>query len=109
MKKEETESVDSKELSKVDTEKVSKLASKLANVLQQKKLLADLEKELKNEILPLVKYETFENDSINISYRSASTALTFDSTMFKKAEPELYMKFNTKIRNTGETIACKLK
>jgi predicted phage-related endonuclease len=85
-------------------------ATDLYLVIKQIKELQEKEKELKKKLMPYLKeVEKIDNELFTISYRSASTALTFDSTNFKKAYPDLYMEFNSKIRKTSESMTVKLK
>jgi len=66
--------------------------------------------ELKGKINNQVKtFGSFKNDDITITYSSASSSLKFDEDLFKKENPELWAKYNTKKVERKESVKYTLK
>ena len=78
---------------------------------EQIKALEEQEEQIKTEVIAEMKtnaVKTYENDTIRVTYKSASTRSTFDSKKFAEAEPEIYKNY-LKTTETKESLTIKLK
>ena len=73
-----------------------KILENIKSIVQQKKQLEEQEKTLKAELEKAMVekgVKKFSNDFISISYIEPTTAESFDSTKFKKENPDLAKKY----------------
>ena len=92
-------------------ERLEELSKELLDVLSKKNELVELENKLKGEAIDLLKVleePTYKNDEIMLSYVKPSSSLVFDSTKFKKENPELFEDYKTKERNVKESVRVKV-
>lgn len=83
----------------------------IANVVTQKKLLEDQEKQLKEKLQKAMEVhgiKKFESDILNITYVAATTATSIDSPKLKKKYPDIAAECS-KVSNKSAYVKVVIK
>jgi hypothetical protein len=84
---------------------------KITDLIQRKKQMEDLEKELKAELLKAMEafgVKSFENDLIKMTYVAPTTRSGLDSAKLKKDHPDIVAQY-TKTSNVAAFVKVELK
>lgn len=90
---------------------VTPLQNNLIFILRKMDELKKKEAELKEQMLLYMKengYKKFDNEEISITFVPGATTQRFDSSAFKKDNPEMYAKY-VKTTETSDSIRIKIK